>query len=725
MRTIPIAFKDETNESIECFFDNWDLITINSPKNRYQKEDSFWVFDLNKNLLYQANVLFIENHETEDFVKLKIPKNIFYPRHKYFVIDKKLVRLPVKMGSLVFRPDFDQSIYCDHPDLGYQYSKQSTKFKIFAPLAYNVDLLVYDPTTKELLETHEMTEGEKGTFSLVLERDCDMLMYRYNVYSNHTVHETTDPYAFSSSANSEFSYVIDLDKTRAAMEYEQPQTLLKNYTDAVIYELNIRDFTDSGFFKNRGKYLGMCETGLVDNNNNKIGLDYLKDLNITHVQILPFYDFQTIDELTYPKALDYNWGYDPIQFNVPEGSYASNPNDPYCRIIELKQMISILHKNNIAVVMDVVYNHVYDVNSFAWQKIIPGYFFRFDGQGFFSNATGVGNDIASERLMVRKYIVDMCKYWIQEFKLDGFRFDLMGILDIKTMNEIRDMAHKINPNFIIYGEGWNMPSATDQPLANMHNHNDLNKIGFFNDYFRDCIRGSQWEKQHAGFVSGNISSFNQAANAIMGSLGLNMFHVIFNEPWQSVNYVEAHDNQTFYDHLKERLPSFHSSTIQKMALMGLGIVMLSQGIPFIHAGQEFFRTKFGEDNTYNKSISYNRFDWNQINEYRNEINFFKKLVELRKANELFRYNEKTKIAKAVKITHEKNFLITYRLDNGKDEYHVILNPSSATQTTLVSYEDFLCVLSNYFEPLVFDDNFCAQIQAYGFYVFYKRKSKRK
>ncbi|WP_052663428.1 type I pullulanase [[Mycoplasma] testudinis] len=720
MRTIPIAFKDETTSCIECFYDNWDLITVNAPKNRYKKEDSFWLFDVNENLTHQANVLMIESQETEDFVKLKVPRNVFFLRHQYYIIDKELTRLPVKMGSLVFRPDFDSSIYYGKNDLGYHYSKESTCFKIYAPLALAVELLVYDPYSKELLETFQLIDNEEGTFSIRLDRDCEGMMYRYVIHSNHTTHETTDPYAFSSSANSEFSYVINLEKTRSAMKFDRPKNRIVDYPDAVVYELNIRDFTDSAFFKHRGKFLGMTETGLTDQNGNKIGLDYLTDLNVTHVQILPFYDFKTLDELHYPKGLEYNWGYDPIQFNVPEGAYASDANDPYNRIIELKRMISTLHEKNIAVVMDVVYNHVYDVNSFAWQKILPGYFFRFDGRGFFSNATGVGNDIASERLMVRKYIVDMCRYWIEEFKLDGFRFDLMGILDVQTMNAIVEMARAINPSFIIYGEGWNMPSATDQPLANMQNHNELKKIGFFNDYFRDAIRGSQWDKAQGGFVSGNLGFFNQAANAMMASLGLNMFHNIFNEPWQSVNYIEAHDNQTFYDYLKDRLPTFNPSSIQKMALLGLGIVMLSQGIPFIHAGQEIYRTKFGEDNTYNKPISYNRFDWNQINEYQREIEFFKKLVDIRKDNYLFRLRTKEEIAKYTHVIHEKNSLVTYCLSDDKDIFHVVINTSSTPQTTVKEYHDFICVTNNHFHNPSIDVNKNVEILAYGFYVFYKR-----
>ncbi|WP_371246080.1 type I pullulanase [Mycoplasmopsis agassizii] len=715
---IPQFFQNNYRENLQAYYDRWDLVTLSAPKNFYHKGDAFNIFIEQEHTTYQAYILNIESYEGRDYVKLKVPRRLYNVRSRHYIIDKENNHIPIKAGSIVFQPDFDRFIYYSGNDLGYHYSKEETKFVLYAPLAISVSLVIYNPDTKEELQRVLMEDRNNGTYSVTLDGDCELIHYRYAVFSNDEETLTVDPYAFASNANSEFSCVIDKSKTDSAMEFPKVKKPIKNYTDAIIYELNVRDFTDSGFFGNRGKFLGLTEENLKDQQGNKIGLDYLIELGITHVQLLPIYDFQTINEMTYPKANEYNWGYDPVQFNVPEGSYALYPNNPYSRIFELKKMISKLHEKNISVVMDVVFNHVYQTSNFSWQKIIPGYYFRFDQHGFFSNASGVGNDVASERLMVRKYIVDMCRYWITEFKLDGFRFDLMGLIDVETMNAITKMAHKINPNFIIYGEGWNMPTASLLPMAHMQHHQMLPKIGFFNDYFRNTIRGSHWDKNDTGYASGNFLVFNKASNAIMASLGINGFHSIFDEPWQSVNYIEVHDNQTFYDFIQEQLPTYNDDTLQKIALMGLAIVILSQGIPVIHAGQELFRTKFGEDNTYNKSISYNRFDWNKISEHYWDLNFIKRLISIRKTYSLFRLNTKAEIQKYIKVERSKSGLTVYILENEVDNFLVLINNTSYNQDYFFTNGKMHVLTNNYHQYPEMDDEKIT-IRPFGFYVLHK------
>ncbi|WP_455515521.1 type I pullulanase, partial [Pseudostreptobacillus sp.] len=397
-------------------------------------------------------------------------------------------------------------------------------------------------------------------------------------------------------------------------------------------------------------------------------LNYLKKLGVTHVQIMPFYDFseESVDENNPEER--YNWGYDPVNYNIPEGSFATNPENPYVRIKELKEMIKVLHENGIRVIMDVVYNHVFDAMSHSLWKTVQKDAFRFYENGDFSNGSACGNDIASDNPMVRKYIVDSILYWANEFKLDGFRFDLMGILDVDTMNEIREKLDEIDKGIIVLGEGWDLNTNLDKDKkANQLNAYKMPRIAFFSDDMRDTLRGSTFEKLGKGFANGGKSD-DRLINSIKG--GINLRGYI--SPDQLIQYVEAHDNNTVFDHFS--ITNSEDSLVdrKKMQNIATTLVITSQGIPFLHAGQEFFRTKLGHENSYNLSDEINKFDFDRAEKFKENVQYISELIEYRKKNPLFKLNNFDEIEKKFKLLQFNDRSLMYSLDN---KIFVLVNSS--------------------------------------------------
>ena len=523
--------------------------------------------------------------------------------------------------------------------LGVEYSSEKSTFRLFSPLSNKVELLLND-------EVLEMNKNDNGVYELEVTRNLDGSSYMYKVYFDDIVYTTLDPYAISCNANGEKGYIIDLDKTNP-LNFKRMSSF-ENILDTVIYELHIRDFTLNA--KNKGKYLGVVE---------EKQLNYLKKLGVTHIQILPFYDYSSdsVDELN--PDLRYNWGYDPVNYNIPEGSYSTNPQDPYNRIKELKEMIKVLHENGFRVIMDVVYNHVFDAMDHSLWKTLENYAFRFNENGEFSNGTGCGNDVASEKYMIRKYIVDSIKYWASEYKLDGFRFDLMGILDVETMNEIRKELNKIDDSIIILGEGWDLNTNLNKELkANQYNAYKMPNISFFSDDMRDSLRGSTFEKLERGFVN-NGTVDERLLNSIKG--GINLRGYI--SPNQVIQYIEAHDNNTVFDHFE--ITNSESSLDERIRMQAIAtsIVLCSQGIPFIHAGQEFFRTKFGIENSYKSSDEINKFDFERAQKYQEYVNYFSDLIKYRSSNDLFKLGNFDVIEEKIDIIRFDYESLIFSIDN--------------------------------------------------------------
>ncbi len=595
--------------------------------------------------------------------------------HMYHIFDDNNQSSELFTGKIVRTELFDDIYYYESSDLGSSYRRDRTKFKIWTPVAKYMKLELVDKQGNT--EIVEMEYDNQGVWYLRLKGDYEGYKYRYISYVNGKEHTLTDPYAFSSNANAEYSYVIDPAKL-FKMRQQRPK-FSGIPTDAVIYESHIRDFTISDSIKASypGLYKSYTEEGLLTEKGNKAGIDHVVDLGITHVQLMPIYDFGGVDELN-PNKL-YNWGYNPEQFNVPEGWFSTDPDDPYARINELRELIDNLHKNSLRVVMDVVFNHVYNHKIFAFEKIIPGYGYRFDSRGLLTDSSGCGNDLATERKMIRKFIIDSVMYWAKEYKVDGFRFDLMGLIDIKTMNTLRQKLDRFRKDIMVYGEGWRMPNQIGyEKSAHMYNKHLLFNIGHFNDKTRELIKGATFDAKNKGYTLGSNAKLESIKNIIMGSSS-NKF--LFRYPTQSINYVECHDNNTFFDKASIALGSDVSQQeIKDRQRLATAMVILAQGVPFIHCGQEFYRTKKGVENSYKANDEINQVDWNLIDDNIKDIEIIKELLRIRKKYDLFRLIASSKVRDYINIRCNETGTLLYELKDNENEIIVIFKNNTEKET---------------------------------------------
>lgn len=577
----------------------------------------------------------------------------------YWVIDGHGGETDLQIGAVIRTMPFDEKFYYSGDDLGVTYGQQETAFKLWAPTATQVLLKLSSPEALDS-EVIEMTREPKGIWIAAISKDLEYWNYSFLLCVNLEWREAVDPYAVAVTANGLLGVIINPGKVKSTKPDMLP---LEHPVDAIIYETHIRDFTINAFsgIKDKGKYLGASEIGTKGKDGNPTGLAYLKELGITHIEFLPFNDFAGVNEIE--NSGEYNWGYNPLHFNVPDGGFSSNPNDPYSRIKELKKMIEVIQQNGLKVIMDVVYNHVYIREKSSFEKIVPGYYFRHDKFGIPSNGTGVGNDIASERLMVRKFILDSVHFWMSEYHIDAFRFDLMGILDIDTMNEVRKVVEQISPGALIIGEGWdlNTPLANDQK-ATIRNQEKLPTIGQFNDWFRDCVKGNTFNLYDKGYALGNELYLEAAKQVMAGSIGLEKKeNGLFNEPSQTVNYVESHDNHTLWDKLLACYQDVPEEVRAKYHRLATSMVLLAQGIPFLHSGQEFFRTKNGIGNSYKSPNEINQLDWERKIKYEENVLYIKGIISLRKRFKCFRLRSAKDIRLFMKLLPAPTPVIGYTL----------------------------------------------------------------
>lgn len=568
----------------------------------------------------------------------------------------------VKIGNIVRSEEFDDAFYYDGK-LGNQYTKKHTAFRVWAPTASEASIVLYDSWNDQTAEEISLERGEKGTWSTILKGDQNGLIYNYRVKIGEEWTEATDPYVRAVTVNGDRGVVMDMDSTDPK-KWNKQKPKLKNPEDSIIYEVHVRDLSmheDSGI-KHKGKYLGAAEKGTTNSTGEKTGLNHIKDLGVTHVQFLPVYDYRTVDETKLDQP-QYNWGYDPKNYNVPEGSYSTDPYNPSARITELKTMIQEYHNEQLRVVMDVVYNHVFAVNESSFHKLVPGYFFRYNEDGTLANGTGVGNDTASERKMVQKFIIDSVAYWAEEYNLDGFRFDLMGIHDTQTMNKVRKALNKIDPSIIMIGEGWdlNTPLAAERK-ANQKNAEDMPGIGHFNDGIRDGLKGSVFDERDKGFVNGKQGLESFVQQGIAAGLEYPATMATYKDPEQVVTYAEAHDNHTLWDKLELTNPDASEESKKKMHKLASSIILTSQGVSFVHAGQEFMRTKYGDHNSYKSPDSVNQLDWDRRTEFSREVDYFKGLIKLRKHYKSFRMTTAEDIQSKLEFIDAPDNTVAYRLD---------------------------------------------------------------
>ncbi len=546
---------------------------------------------------------------------------------------------------------FDDYPVYEGYDLGLTYTPNGSTFKVYSPGVDRMSLFIYkDGHTDSQLEKHQMTLGDKGVWEITLDGDYHGKYYNFQVRTGgRTLDRVPDPYAKAVGLNGERAMVLDLKTTDPKGWEKDKRPALKGFSDIVIYEAHVRDISahpESGI-KNKRKFLGLGETGTKNKDGLTTGLDHLKELGVTHVHLLPSFDFmsRSVDEANPTKK--YNWGYDPHLYNVPEGAYSTDPYDGAVRVREFKEMVQALHANGIRVIMDVVYNHTGLTQKSVFNQITPGYYYRFWEDGKFADASACGNETASDRQMVRKFIFESLLHWCREYHVDGFRFDLMGIHDIATINTVTWVLQKeIDKSIFVYGEGWmggDSPLPYEQRALKVHGPK-LEEAAVFSDDIRDGLKGGVFNSKDKGFVNGADGLESTIRFGVVGATqhpqvdynSVNYSKAPFaNQPSQCINYASCHDNHTLYDKLKNSTPD-SEETLGKMHRLANAIILTSQAVPFLHSGSELMRTKNGVENSYRSPEKINQVDWSTKQKHLDHFNYYKQLIALRKTHPAFR-----------------------------------------------------------------------------------------
>ncbi len=605
----------------------------------------------------------------------------------YEVEIKGYGRQPALPTDIFDSAEFIENYTYDGNDLGVTIDNGMVTFKLWAPTASSVVLNLF--TAGDGVDAYEnvaMQKADKGVWQLSISDLPVGTYYTYSVTTSLGTQEAVDPYAKAVGVNGDRGMVIDLYATdpegfRTA-SFNAP---IESYEDAIIWEVHVRDFSNKeNGSEYPGKYLAFTETGLKNAAGVPIGVDYLKELGITHVHLQPVYDFATVDETRLDEP-QFNWGYDPKNYNAPEGSYSTDPYHGEVRVTEFKEMVAALHEAGIGVVMDMVYNHTYSIDS-CLNRVVPYYYYRYNGSGAPSNGSGCGNETASDRVMFRKYMVDSVRYWAEEYQLDGFRFDLMALHDVQTMQEIETAVHEVNPKALIYGEGWTGGTTTLNPKlqanqANIRNivptGDGVGSVAVFNDAIRDGLKGSMFDQKASGYISGAVTKTN-ANKTIFGIAG----GTTSGASWKVndamiINYMSAHDNNTLWDKLHLSNPGNTDEELAEMNRFGAAIVLLSKGTPFWLAGEEMLRTKQGDENSYKSSDAVNNIDWETLvpgSLQYETMEFYKKQIAIRKANDFLTDPEVT-------VTCELDddiAIIVHWEKNGKEVASARLDPNTRT-----------------------------------------------
>lgn len=608
------------------------------------------------------------------------------------------------MPNIYSTDAFEADYTYNGDDLGAVWTNEKTTFRVWAPTADAVTVNLYQSGTEDtddLIEQLTMTPDKNGTWTVEKSGDLQGTYYTYLTDVNGTQNEACDPYARTTGVNGKRAMVINLAVTNPdGWDTDSDPHAGASFNDAIIYELHVRDLSSdsSSGITNTGKFLGLTETGTKTESGIPTGLDHIKDLGITHLHLLPSYDYGSVDE-TKLETPQFNWGYDPVNYNVPEGSYSTDPYNGEVRVKEMKQMVQSLHKNDISVILDVVYNHVQSAGDFCFNQIVPGYFSRIDENGRYSNGSGCGNDTASERSMVKKYIVDSVKYWADEYHIDGFRFDLVGLIDTETINEIITEVHKDHPNVLFYGEGWSMPTELTKEgytLATQVNSEELPAFAFFSDTLRDALKGSVFSSTELGFISGAPGLEDTIEQCFMG-----MAPTWCTTPAQAINYASCHDNLSLMDRITRSTPNASPEDRIRMNNLAAAIYLTAEGIPFMQAGEEFLRSKVKpgggfDENSYSSPDSVNSLKWDLLDDeqYQDVYNYYKGLIAFRKAYGELRLTTAEEVTKTVTPMEglDEN-VVAFHLDGeATDGMFVIFNANNAnTEVTLPAGTWDVCI----------------------------------
>lgn len=584
------------------------------------------------------------------------------------------------------------------------YSPKSTTFSLTtSPDVKKVDVVISDndsDTAQQLVKS--MKRVGAGKWKLTVKNDLKGKYYVFSVYNQAQPDHTPGVFAKAVGVNGKRGAIVDLKDTDPDGWADDVRPELKNPCDLIIYEMHHRDFSMdmSSGIKNKGKFLALTEPAAIS---------HLRRLGVNAVHILPSFDFASIDESKLDVA-QYNWGYDPLNYNVPEGSYSTNAADPKTRIREFKQMVQALHKAGIRVILDVVYNHTFDINGSNFQKTYPDYFFRKNAEGKYSDGSGCGNETASDKELMREFMKESVAYWVNEYHIDGFRFDLMGVHDIETMNEIHDVVAQIDPTIYIYGEGWSAGSCAypQDKLATKANTCELNGIGAFSDEMRDALRGPFSDDTKGGFLAGVPGQEESIKFGIAGAIShpqIDMTKVNYskvpwtNEPSQMVAYVSCHDDMCLTDRLRSSIPYIGDDELIRLDLLAQTAVLTSQGVPFILSGEEMLRDKKGVHNSYRSPDSINRLDWNNLKRYPQVFDYYAGLISLRKQHPAFRMGSADEVRKNLCFLEAPEGVVAYQLKNnaGGDSWKniiVVLNSKKTPQTVDVPENTYTMVVAN-------------------------------
>lgn len=583
------------------------------------------------------------------------------------------------------------------------YSPKATTFSLVtAPEVKKVNVLISDADNNEAQLVKSMKRVGAGKWQLTVKNDLKGKYYLFGVYNNAQPDLTPGVFAKAVGVNGQRGAIIDLKDTDPEGWSEDKRPELRNPVDLVIYEMHHRDFSIdySSGIKNKGKFLALTEPKAIE---------HLKRLGVNAIHILPSFDYASVDE-SQPDKPQYNWGYDPLNYNVPEGSYSTNAADPKARIKEFKQMVQALHKAGIRVILDVVYNHTFNIDGSNFQKTYPGYYFRHRPDGTYSDGSGCGNETASEKPLMREFMLESVKYWVNEYHIDGFRFDLMGVHDIETMNLIRAELDKIDPSIYVYGEGWSAGSCAypQEKLAMKANARQLNGIGAFSDEMRDALRGPFSDDRKGGFLAGMPNCEESIKFGIAGAIDhpqVDMTKVNYskaawtNEPSQMIAYVSCHDDMCLTDRLRATVPNISDEELIRLDLLAQTAVLTSQGVPFLLSGEEMLRDKKGEHNSFRSPDSINRFDWNNLKRYPQVFDYYSKLIALRKAHPAFRMGKAEEVKKNLVFLDAPEGVVAFQLKNnaGGDSWKdiiVVLNANKTERAINVPEGLYTKVLAN-------------------------------
>lgn len=576
----------------------------------------------------------------------------------------------------------DKTYYYDGDDLGCTYTKEFTTFRVWAPTAEKVTLHLYSEGDGDcLLETVPMMLDKKGTWYTKVQKDLEGLYYTYLVQVAGKTNEVNDVYAKAAGVNGQRAMILDFTKTDPQGWQQDKGPELKRKTDAVIYELHVRDLSadPSSGIAHPYIFTGLTETGTKSPDGLATGFDHIKELGVTHVHLLPLHDFGSVDE-RYPEKNKFNWGYDPLNYNVLEGSYSSDPYHGEVRVREFKEVVQHFHKHGIGIVMDVVYNHTYRTKDSYFELTVPGYYYRMNGDEFL-DASACGNETASEHKMMRKYMVDSLCFFAKEYHIDGFRFDLMGIHDVDTMNVITQKLREIRPDILLYGEGW-AAGPVALPEGKSAKKADAAKmpgLAMFNDNIRDAVKGHVFYKEEPGFVNGKPDMEEEIRFSVVGATKHSQVLKAKEPAWaasaaQSVNYISAHDDLTLWDKFAITNPKDSEEVRKNMNKLAAAIVFTAQGIPFIQAGEELLRTKpsldknnLYESNSYNSPDSVNSLKWGRKKTYEDVFAYYKGLIAFRKEHSALRMVETEKIEKNLQFLQMPENVVAFTIQKPDEE----------------------------------------------------------